>query len=100
MDFYPFSYTAIIHDDYDEKTNSNHYIRESGMSFAKSYKHAMEILENYYGIDLIAVKHLELFEESNVILMPESFIKEYSADDSFNLGKPCDAQGNLLTTLN
>lgn len=100
MAFCPFSYTVVIHNNYDENTNTNHYIRESGMGLAQSYAHAMEILENYYDMDLIAVKHLELFEENNVILLPEAVIRKYSTDDTFNLGEPCDAQGNLLTTLN
>ena len=75
MDFYPFGFTVVIHDTYDPKTHTSTYRRESGMGLAQSYANAMEQLENYYGEDLIAVKHLELFSDDTIILLPEHIIQ-------------------------
>ena len=100
MDFYPFGFTVVIHDEYDPKTHTSTYRRESGMGLAQSYANAMEQLENYYGEDLIAVKHLELFADSSIILLPEHIIHDYANTDMGFKGELCDARGNLLTTMN
>ena len=100
MDFYPFGFTVVIHDEYDPKTHTSTYRRESGMGLAQSYANAMEQLENYYGEDLIAVKHLELFADSSIILLPEHIIHEYANTDMGFKGEICDARGNLFTTMN
>ena len=100
MDFYPFGFTAVIHDEYDPKTHTSTYRRESGMGLAQSYANAMEQLENYYGEDLIAVKHLELFADSTIILLPEHIIHGYANTDMGFKGELYDARGNLLTTMN
>ena len=91
---YPFSYTVVMFLDFDESTHTNEYRLESGMSFAASYTDAMEILENYYGTDLISVKHLELYEEGNVIIVPHDFIKTYEESEWGDFSTPCDAHGN------
>ena len=92
---YPFSYTVVMFLEYDEDTHTNEYRLESGMSFAASYTDAMEILENYYGTDLISVKHLELYEEGNVIVVPHDFIKTYEESEWGDFSTHCDAHGNI-----
>ena len=99
MDFYPFGFTVVIHDEYDPKTHTSTYRRESGMGLAQSYANAMEQLENYYGEDLIAVKHLELFADSSIILLPELIIHEYANTNFGFKGEECDARGNLLNPI-
>ena len=100
MDFYPFGFTAVIHDTYDPETHTSTYRRESGMGLAQSYANAMEQLENYYGEDLIAVKHLELFADGSIILLPEHIINDYANTEFGFEGEACDVHGNLLTTMN
>lgn len=100
MDFCPFGFTAVIYNEYDLETNTSTYRRESGMGLAQSYAHAMEQIENYYGEDLIAVKHLELFADSAIILLPEHIIHDYAKTDFGFEGEACDARGNLFTAMN
>ena len=100
MDFCPFGFTAVIYDKNNPETHISTYRRESGMGLAKSYAHAMKQLEDYYGEDLIAVKHLELFEDSSIILLPEHVIHDYAKTAFGFEGEACDARGNLLTTMN
>ena len=85
---YPFSYTVVIYLEGEE------YRLESGISFAASFTDAMEILDNYYGTDLVSVKHLELYEEGNVIVVPHDFIKTYEESEWGDFSTPCDAHGN------
>lgn len=92
---YPFSYTVVMFLDYDE-TTGNEYRLESGMSFAASYTDAMEIIENYYGTDLIVVKHLEMYEEGNVIIVPHDFVKTYAETEWGEFSTPCDERGNPI----
>ena len=99
MDFCPFGFTVVVHEEYNSETNTSIYRRESGMGLAQSYAHAMEQLENYYGEDLIAVKHLELFADSTIILLPEHIIHDYAKTDFGFEGEACDARGNLFTTM-
>lgn len=86
---YPFSYEAIIID-----TLSNHYFKECGMGLAENFTEAIEYIENYYGEDLIAVKHLELFEESDLIILSPKVIKNYAKGKY--AGVTCDKNGDLI----
>lgn len=77
-----FSYEVII--SFDDK-----FYLESGMSFAE----AAAILQEYYGSNLIAIKHLELFEETSVIILPRDVVKKVELSDESSFALPC---GNLL----
>lgn len=99
MAVYPFGFTVIIYEEYDEKTNTSKYRRESGMGLADSYMTAAQQLDNYYGEDLLAIKHLELFEENNIILLPESTMIGYAKTDFGYMGEACDIDGNLIETV-
>ena len=87
---YPFSYELIIIDSF----NTSNYLKECGMGLADNFTDAMEYIEDYYGEDLIAVKNLELFEESNLIILSPKVIKNY-AKGKYS-GIPCDVNGNPL----
>ena len=66
---YPFTYTVQGYDDESE------YL-ESGVSICESFVDAADILEKRYGNELIAIKHLELYEDSTVITLPKGTFDE------------------------
>lgn len=88
---YPFTYTAIIA---DSLTKENKYARESGMAFCTSYAHAAAQIEEYYGEDLISIKHLMLYEESPLIILSEQTIKDYSEANYCDFMVPCSFNGD------
>lgn len=94
---YPYSYTVVVYDDYDENDHISIYRRESGMGLTESFSAATKQLEEYYSDDLISIKHLELFEENSVILLPEHIIEDYSRSEGYYCQAPhCDAFGNFI----
>ena len=103
MSNYPFAFSAVIYHHYNADTQQSEYRRQQGMGFADSFSTAAGIIENYYGSDLISIEKLELFEESDLIMMPQSCIDDYRKREHLaevydnNLYAPCDADGNLLT---
>ena len=104
MSNYPFAFSVVVYHGYDKNTGESNYHRQQGMGFADSFAHAAGIVENYYGSDLISIQKLELFEESDLILMPQACINEYKRrEDGANyedVSKPCDAEGHLLCEMN
>lgn len=90
---YPFHYEVIAVEPLEGYT-----FRESGIGFCQNHTEAMKYIEDYYGIDyLIAVKHLELLEESDLIIMPKRYINEYVNDNfSYPCEIKCDANGKVL----
>lgn len=92
---FPYSYTVVMYDEYDEINKVSLYRRESGMGLAESFSAATKQLEDYYGDDLVSIKHLELFEENSVILLPEHVIENYARAEGYYCQAPhCDAFGN------
>lgn len=88
---YPFHYEVIV---LDPTNQTPKHFRESGMGFCENYTEAMNHIENFYGDDLIAVKHLELLEENNLIILPKQYINDYVKDDfPFPTIIPCDING-------
>ncbi len=88
---YPFSFTVIFLDPINE---GNTYATETGMGLASSFANATAFLEETYGKDLIAIKHLELYEPTNVIILNRDIVNQYSKD---NFGPfPCDHEGNII----
>ena len=104
MSNYPFTFTAVVYRGHDKETGESIYHRQQGMGFADSFAHAAGIVENYYGSDLINIQKLELFEESDLILMPQSCINDYKRRecnlDWDEISKPCDAEGHLFCEIN
>ena len=86
---YSFSYEVIF--SFDDK-----FYLESGMSFADDFTEAAAILQEYYGSNLMAIKHLELFEETSVIILPRDVVKKVELSDESSFALPCDDRGNLL----
>ena len=100
----PFAFSVVVFPGYDKDTGESSYHRQQGMGFADSFAQAAGIIENFYGSDLISIQKLELFEESNLILMPQACINEYKRrEDGANyedVSKPCDAEGHLFCEIN
>lgn len=84
-----FSYEVILFD-------GKNYYSESGMSFANNFSEAASILQDYYDSELMAIQHLELFEETSVIVLPRKVVKDLEISDESSLAIPCDAHGNLF----
>lgn len=85
----PFSYVAIIYVD-------GKYYREAGMGIASSYAQASEYIEGYYGPDLISIKELTMYEDTNLIILSEKAVKKYHDDLYYGNMRECDKDGNLL----
>ena len=66
---YPFTFTVLGYD------NKSEYL-ESGMGICESYADAAHILEKKYGDEIIAIKHMKLFEEDCVITLPTETLEE------------------------
>lgn len=84
-----FSYEVILYD-------GKKYFSESGVSFADNFGEAAAILQDFYDSDLVAIQHLELFDETPVIILPRAVVKEIEASEDTNFAVPCDAHGNLI----
>ena len=104
MSMSPFSFAVVVYHGYNKDTGESSYHRQQGMGFADSFAQAAGIVENYYGSDLINIQKLELFEDSDLILMPQACIDEYKrrefGTNYENVSKPCDADGHLLCEMN
>ena len=102
---FPFSFSAVYYcgeyvesscDNSDNICTKMNYICENGMGICTSFADAMAQIEEYYGSDLLSIKHLELYEENRLILLPQKAIDEYANTDYGVVGMPCDAKGNLI----
>ena len=60
------------------------YRRETGIGYARDWPEAMEKLFGFYGDDLIAVKHLELFDGHAVIPLPQDVIDNVVGDKYYD----------------
>ena len=100
----PFSFAVVVYHGYNKETGEFIYHRQQGMGFADSFAQAAGIIENFYGSDLINIQKLELYEESDLILMPQTCINEYKRrEDGVNyedVSKPCNVEGHLFCEMN
>ena len=90
---YPFAYVAHCYD-YDDEKN---YLQR-GIGFAESFANAAGIVEKHYGKELIAIKHLELYEDNNVITLPKDTyndVVDCLESEEFFVAN-CDTWGNEL----
>ena len=94
---FPFSYQVVITDCSAYSTDS--YILESGMGICDSYSQAASYIENYYGDDLIQVRHLMLYEASELIVLPSNVIEDYAKSSHVSYIM-CDINGNPLDREN
>ena len=88
---YPFTYTVVL---CDNLSGNNQYVRESGMAFCSSYADAAAQIEEYYGEDLLSIKHLMLLEETSLIILPEQTIKDYVEAEYCDFMVPCRSNGD------
>lgn len=86
----PFSY-EVVYCGPEPKT----YYRESGIGFAESYSHAASQIEEFYNVDLVAIHHLELYEENHLITMSPGFAQSICGDISESV--KCDVNGNYIS---
>ena len=91
---YPFTYTVQGYDYNDE-----HYYLINGIGLCESFADAADILEKLFGNELIAIKHLELYEENTVIALPKGTFDEVvdclESDECFEI--KCDEKGVKIT---
>lgn len=91
---YPFTYTVQGYDCHD----TEEYYLENGVGICESFKDAADILEQRYGNELIAIKHIELYEENTVITLPKGTFDEVvdclESDECFEV--KCDERGNRV----
>lgn len=69
---YPFVY-KIIGFNGDDK----YYFSECGIGLCDSFAQAASIIEKRYQDELISIKFLELFEDSDIILMTEEMCEKW-----------------------
>lgn len=91
---YPFGYQVVAYmgDTFDSELQ---YILESGMGICTSYTDAMSQIEDYFGMDLVSIKYLELYADSSLIPMPMSSVKNFAESDwpHDNACIPCTEKG-------
>ena len=79
---YPFSFKVLCYNSADKR----HYI-QCGMGICTNYAKATEILEKRYGNELLAIKHIELYEDDTVIIMKpkvlEDVVEYYCGNESY-----------------
>ena len=83
----PFSY-EVVYCGLEPKT----YYRESGIGFAESYSHAANQIEEFYGTDLVAIHHLELYEENTLLPMSPGLAQAICNSTSYKPSR-CDVTG-------
>jgi hypothetical protein len=90
---YPFTYTIQAYD-YDNEC----YCLQSGIGICESFTDAADILEKRYGNELIAIKHIELYEKNTVITLPKDTFDEVvdclESNECFEI--KCDEKGNKV----
>lgn len=80
-----------------EWDNSNvSYTKSFFLGFASSYADAAKTIEDCYGPELISINSLELLEETDIVYLPESILKNIAADVYFaEAHLACDAEGKV-----
>ena len=94
MTKFPFSFDVVYFTEY--YNNHNHYRRECGFGIATSFTDAVATLERCYGDDLIAIKHLTLHEESELIYVSPKTMSTYIHNDDQSYSYECDALGKMI----
>lgn len=91
MSKYPFTYTV---QGYDYNDTEEYYL-ESGIGLCESFADAADILEKRYRNELIAIKHIELYEDNTVITLPKDTFDKVvdclESDECFEV--ECDEKG-------
>ena len=72
---YPFSFRAIGYMQEDNK-----YYEQCGMGLCMGYADAAKQIEESFADELIAIKHIEIFEEHTLIPMPKEIVDTIVAE--------------------
>ena len=94
---YPFAFAVVVGPIYDSNNEEYYYQYDTGMGFTTSFTDATKQLEQYYGEELSAIKHIELFEESTLILCNERTIADYRECNYAPF--QCDYLGNPIKVV-
>lgn len=90
---YPFTYTVQGYN-FDER----HDYLENGIGLCESFADAADILEKRYGNKLIAIKHIELYEDNTVITLPKGTFDEVvdclESEETFEI--KCNEKGDII----
>lgn len=68
---FPFTFKIYGYNEGDNK-----YFEQNGVGICNGYADAARILEERYADELIAIKHIEIFEEATIIPMSKEMINE------------------------
>lgn len=85
---FPFSYEVVVYAGAPDE-----YSLEAGIGFCSSYADAAQQVEEYFGAELISFTDLYLFEDSTLLPMPRSFIRELKRIP-YVPSVRCDSNGN------
>lgn len=91
----PYIFDIAVIDEMGSATSPTTYCRHSGIGFCESLADAAKQLEDDWGPDLISIKHLELLEENNNILLPWDVLNGIIQDKYWE-GIPCDGMGEKI----
>ena len=61
--------------------NASEILLSGGLGIASSYAEAVAQLENFYGNDLISILLLELYDEGNLLFLPEDCLDIFSESE-------------------
>ena len=91
MSKYPFSF---IIQGYSTLGNEPRNYLEHGVGFCETYADAAKQIEEFYGDELIAIKHIELYEERSLITLPKGSYEEMvdCLESYENVELECDAK--------
>ena len=70
---YNFRFKVKYWDEY-----KSYYQESGGLGIAPSYSEAVAQLENFYGDDLESILFLKLYDEGNLLFLPEDFLDIFS----------------------
>ena len=90
---YPFSYAIQGFNDTDKE-----FYLENGIGFCGSFKEAADILEQRYSDELVAIKHLELYAENDVLPLPDNTFEAVinTIEQDYICEIPCDSKGKRI----
>ena len=90
---YPFSFEAVGFYAEDRK-----YYKQCGMGVCENYSDAAAQIEDYFGVELIRIDEIKLYEESNLIFLHREMIRKYDTP-SIDFEIPLDVNGLEFTEV-
>ncbi len=90
---YPFRFKVQIFDS-DERT----YYISNGLGLCTSYTNAAKQIENHFQRDLCSILNITLFQEDNLIFLPETICNTYEKTEfpEIDYAYKCDEKGERI----